>query len=106
MRIFLRRSLLAQLFGGYLVFVVVLLAGGLALTTVVRSQLERGVQGADLALAKAIALETANKLERARGSVAALAQLAAVRRGDESAMAEAFATFRAARPDLDRIYWL
>lgn len=106
MRTLLRRSLLAQLLGGYLLFVTIVLMGGIGLTAIVRHQLEAGTQAADLALAKTIALETASRMESARESVAALAGSAVVRGGDERAMGQAFVTFKAARPDLDRVYWL
>ncbi|HEX9371487.1 MAG TPA: cache domain-containing protein, partial [Roseiflexaceae bacterium] len=106
MRMLLRQSLLAQLLGGYLLFVAILGGGGLALSSIVQRQLRAGVQAADLALANAIALETATKMEQARTSVTALAGLDAVRRGDQPAMQREFAAFKAARPDLDRVYWL
>lgn len=101
-----RRSLLGQLLSGYLIFVSILAAGGVALSALVQRQLQADVQGADLALATAIALETATSMAEARESVAALAGLASVRAGDQPAMRRDFATFKAARPDLDRVYWL
>jgi signal transduction histidine kinase len=102
----LHRSLLVQLLGGYLLFVAILIAGRVALSAVVQRQLRADVQSADLALATTVALETATSMAEARASVAALAGLASVRASDERAMLQDFATFKAARPDLDRVYWL
>lgn len=72
----------------------------------IQQQVGDGARAADLALAKAIALETDSKMELARQSVAALGQLDVVQQGQSAAMEQAFASFRAARPDLDRVYWL
>lgn len=102
----LRQSLLAQLLGGYLLFVAVVFGGGLALSVVVERQLVAGSRAADLALATTVALETAGRLDQARAAVAALAELEGVRGGDPGAMGRAFAAFLAARPDVDRVYWL
>ena len=46
-----RQSLLAQLLGGYLLFVAILIAGGLALNSLVQLQLFSSVQAADRVLA-------------------------------------------------------
>src|SRR5215210_135757 len=101
-----RQSLLAQMLGGFLLFVAILAAGGLALISLVQRQMQDNVQVADLALANAMALEASNRMEQARQSVAALAGLGAVQQGDLAAMERAFAAFKAARPDLDRVYWI
>lgn len=102
----LRKSLLAQLLGGYLLFVALVFGGGLALSFVVQRQLLAGSRAADLALATTVALETAGRLDHAREAVAALAMLDSVRQGDQPAMDSAFTAFLAARPDVDRVYWL
>ncbi|HMA35355.1 MAG TPA: ATP-binding protein [Chloroflexia bacterium] len=103
---FVRQSLLVQVLGVYLLFVGLVLGTGLAVNMAGQDQLRTRVQDADLALAQAIALETDSKLSTARASLAALADLDAVRHDDSAAMLAAFRAFKAARPDVDRVYWL
>jgi hypothetical protein len=54
---FVRRSLLTQLLSVYLLFVGVVLLGGLGVNAVVAERLRNDVQAADLALAQEIALQ-------------------------------------------------
>lgn len=103
---FFRQSLLAQLLGGYVLFVVVVMLAGLALSLIVQRQIRAVVYAADIALAKTIALEIAGKMEVARESLAELAVLDAVRDSDRTAMRSAFGLFKKTRPDLDRVYWI
>src|SRR5205807_3305754 len=63
-------------------------------------------QASDLALAQAIALETSDALRGARDSLADLGALPVVRAGNVPGMAAAFAAFKVARKDVDRVYWL
>src|SRR5689334_2083394 len=102
---FVRRSLLTQVLGVYLLFVTAVLATGWAVNTVVQQQLQTNVQAADLALAQAIALQTDIELHDAEQSLSALGGLAAAS-GDSAAMNSAFAAFKVGRPDVDRVYWL
>ncbi|NNJ11799.1 GAF domain-containing protein [Chloroflexales bacterium ZM16-3] len=100
------RSLLGQILGTYLVFVLVVLGAGLAVTAYVRGRLQEQVQASDLALAQAIALELDNKLQHAQAALVDLAQLDDLRGSDELAMASIFRAFKAARQDVDSVYWL
>ncbi len=103
---FMQRSLLRQLLGVYLIFVTVVLGTGLAVNGGVQDRLRAEVQASDLALAQAIALETGDALRDARDSLRDLGDLPAVRTVDLPAMAAAFAAFKVARRDVDRVYWL
>jgi len=103
---FMQRSLLRQLLGVYLVFVTVVLSTGLAVNGGVQDRLRAEVQASDLALAQAIALETGDALRDARDSLRDLGDLPAVRAADLPTMAAAFAAFKVARRDVDRVYWL
>jgi hypothetical protein len=103
---FMQRSLLRQLLGVYLVFVTVVLGTGLAINGGVQDRLRAEVQASDLALAQAIALETGDALRDARDSLRDLGDLPAVRTADLPTMAAAFAAFKVARRDVDRVYWL
>ena len=57
-RFSIRRDLGLQLLALYLLFVVPVLAGALVFDSFVKERLEQDVKAADLALARAIALET------------------------------------------------
>jgi signal transduction histidine kinase/HAMP domain-containing protein len=103
---FLRRSLLRQLLGVYALFVVAVLGTGLAVNAGVQTRLRSEVQASDLALAQAIALETSDALRDARDSLGELGALPAVRGADLPGMTAAFGAFKAARRDVDRVYWL
>src|SRR5262249_7705988 len=70
-----------------------------------QSQIQTDVHRADLALAQAIALDVDAKLRGARESLRELSALDDVRRGDSAAMDHAFRAFKAARRDIDRVYW-
>lgn len=103
---FIRRSLLGQLLGVYLLFVSAVLLTGLAVNAVVQDNLRAEVQSSDLALAQGIALETDDSVRDARDSLRDLAALPDVQRDDPAAMSLAFSAFKAARKDVDRVYWL
>ena len=55
---FVRRSLLVQLLSVYLLFVVIVLLGGVGVNAVVEQQLRNDAQASDQALGQEIALET------------------------------------------------
>jgi signal transduction histidine kinase len=101
-----RQSLLIRLLGAYLLFVAVVLGTGYAVNRVMQGQIQADVQRADLALAQAIALDVDAKLRGARESLGELSTLDAVQRGDNIAMEGVFHAFKAARRDIDRVYWL
>jgi signal transduction histidine kinase len=102
---FVRQSLLVQLLGVYMLFVAVVLGAGLAVGAVVQ-RLRTEVEAADLALARAIALDTDTRMRNASASLAELARLDSLRSGDLARMTSTFRAFKAARHDVDRIYWL
>jgi PAS domain S-box-containing protein len=100
-----RQSLLIRLLGAYLLFVAVVLATGFAVNLVMQRQLRTDVHTADLALAQAIARDVDAKLRSARDALGDLGALEELRGGDSTAMARAFRAFKAARRDIDRVYW-
>src|SRR5205085_2925834 len=102
---FVRRSLLIQLLSVYLLFVVIVLIGGVGVDAVVEQQLGNDVQASDQALAQEIALETSLRLSGAENSLAELGELAR-QAGTPDAMARTFHAFQAARSDVDHVYWL
>lgn len=55
---FVRRSLLVQLLSVYLLFVMVVLLGGVGVNAVIEQRLRNDVQASDQALAQEIAVET------------------------------------------------
>jgi PAS domain S-box-containing protein len=101
---FMRRSLLVQLLSVYLLFVVIVLLGGVGVNAVVAQQLRNDAQASDQALAQEIAVETSLHLLDAEGSLVALSKLAA--QASTPAMESIFQAFLAARSDVDHIYWL
>jgi PAS domain S-box-containing protein len=101
----IRQSLLVRLLGAYLLFVAVVLGTGYAVNRVMQRQLQTDVHTADLALAQAIALDVDAKLRGARESLEELSALDEVQRSDSAAMTRAFRAFKAARRDIDRVYW-
>ena len=100
-----RQSLLVRLLGAYLLFVALVLGIGYAVNWIIQGQIQADVQRADLALAQAIALDVDAKLRGARDSLAELSALDEVQSGDGIAMERAFRAFKAARSDIDRVYW-
>ncbi|HEX6507282.1 MAG TPA: ATP-binding protein [Chloroflexota bacterium] len=101
-----RRSLLVQLLGVYLLFVAAIFAADYKVNVVAQQQVTSQVQTTDLALGQEISHETENKLRGAESTLVQLSRLDAVRRGDVASMSDAFRSFRAARPDVDLVYWL
>lgn len=101
-----RHSLLAQMVGVYLAFVLVVLGAGLVVNAEMEQQVRGQVQSYDLALAQEIALETSTTLQGAEASLVKLSQVDAVRAGNPGAMVEDFQAFQAARNDVDHVYWI
>ncbi len=99
-------SLIRPLLGGYLIFVIMVLGAGMAVTAYVRGRLQAQVQAADLALAQAVALELDNKLQSAQNALEELARLDELREGDQAAIQRVLRAFKAARQDTDSVYWL
>jgi len=98
-----RHNLGFQLLALYLLFVIPVLAGALAFNSFARERLEQDVKAADLALARAIALETDAALNNALQTVAQLAQNPDVSAVDREGMAALFADVTLARSDVSLI---
>src|SRR5260370_2046297 len=102
---FMRRSLLVQLLSVYLLFVVVVLIGGVGVNTVVEQKLRKDVQASDQALAQEIAVQTDLQLLDAENALVRLGKLAE-QAGAPATIANTFHTFKDARSDVDQVYWL
>jgi PAS domain S-box-containing protein len=100
-----RRSLLIQLLSVYLLFVIIVLLGGVAVNAVVAQQLRNDVQASDQALAQEIAVETSLHLSDSESSLARLGTLTA-QAHTHAAIVSLFQAFNAARNDVDQVYWL
>jgi PAS domain-containing protein len=101
----MRRSLLLQLGSVYLLFVIVVLAGGLGVNTIIQQRLSADVQASDQALAQEIALETGLRLGDAERSIVNLGDLVKhAHTIDEIKIL--LSAFQAARSDVDFVYWL
>ncbi len=105
MRQFMRRSLLLQLLSVYLLFVTVVLLGGIGVNAVIEQQLRNDVQAADQALGQEVALETSLHLRDAENALVMLGKLTLQDKTPDT-MARDFQTFQAARSDVDHVYWL
>src|SRR3989440_4455847 len=101
---FARRSLLVQLLSVYLLFVIVVLLGGVVVNAVVEQQVRNDVQASDQALAQEIALQTSLQLQSAENSLVKLGSL--VQGSTPTAMAKTFQAFQAARSDVEQVYWI
>src|SRR5437588_6519401 len=93
---FARRSLLIQLLSVYLLFVTIVLIGGLGVNTVVEQQLRYDAQASDQALAQEIALQTSLQVRGDENALTELANLALQAR-TPVAMTSTFQAFLAAR---------
>jgi len=102
---FMRRSLLVQLLSVYLLFVVIVLLGGVGVNAVVAQQLRNDAQASDQALAQEIAVETSLHLLDAENSLVALSKLVA-QANTPVAVERILQAFLAARSDVDHIYLL
>lgn len=102
---FMRRSLLVQLLRVYLLFVVVVLLGGVAVNAVVEQQLRNDVQAADQALAQEIAVQTSLQLNGSENSLIELGALVKQASSTDE-IKSIFQSFKAARSDVDHVYWL
>lgn len=102
---FAHRSLLVQLLSVYLLFVIVVLAGGVGFNAVVEQQLYNNAQASNQALAQEIALETSLHLHDAETSLIGLGKLMKQMK-TPAEMEHAFQVFQAARSDVDQLYWL
>ena len=102
---FMSRSLLVQLLSVYLLFVIVVLVGGLGVNAIVEQRLSDDVRASDQALAQEIALETGLQLSDSERSVVELGNLVKLARTPDE-IKTLLDTFKAARSDVDYVYWL
>jgi PAS domain S-box len=102
---FVRRSLLGQLLSVYLLFVAVVLVGGVGINREVEQRLRNDVQASDQALAQEIALTTSLQLGDDESSLTRLSTILAQAKTPD-AITRALAAFRAARSNVDYVYWL
>ncbi|HEV2656662.1 MAG TPA: histidine kinase dimerization/phospho-acceptor domain-containing protein, partial [Ktedonobacteraceae bacterium] len=89
----------------YLLFVAVVLGGGVGVNAVVAQQLRNDAQASDQALAQEIALNTSLQLRDAETSLVALSKLVA-QDSTQNAITRTFRAYQAARSDVDHISWL
>ncbi|WP_376796298.1 ATP-binding protein [Thermogemmatispora sp.] len=102
-----RRSLLTRLLTVYLLFVSVVLLGGVGINTLVEQRLRGDVQAADQALAEEIARETSLQLLGAEQALARLGRLVLEIPGEApSSLERLFQAWQEARSDVDHVYWL
>src|SRR6266571_4629477 len=101
---FVRRSLLVQLLSVYLLFVMVVLLGGVGVDAVIEQRLRNDVQASDQALAQEIAVETSLDLSGAENAITELGN--AVQSSTPAEIVNIFQGFKAARNDVDYVYWL
>jgi len=105
-RLSMRRDLGLQLLAVYLLFVLPVGLAGLAFDFYSSSRLESDVKAADLALARAIALETDARMADAVYTVRQLAEDPAVLQASPQGMEALFANVAQSRPDINLIYRL
>src|SRR5260370_24418434 len=109
---FVRRSLLIQLLSVYLLFVIVVLVGGVGVNAVGEQRLRGDVQASDQALAQDVALDTSRQLSDAEKSLVALKDLVIEEASTRTctptpdALTKTFQAYKAARSDVDYVYWL
>jgi PAS domain S-box-containing protein len=107
MRPTLRHSLLTRLLTVYLLFVVVVLLGGVRINTLVEQRLRSDLQATDQALAEEIARETSLQLLGAEQALQSLGRLVLESQSRAPEMLERlFQAWQDARSDVDHVYWL
>src|SRR5579871_5636725 len=102
---FVRRSLLSQLLSMYLLFVAVVLIGGVVVNAVVEQQLTRNVESSDEALAQEIATQTSLQLTDAEAAVQNLGSVV-LTAPSPKAVETIFDAFQRGRSDVKQVYWL
>ena len=103
---FIRRSLLAQLIGVYLVFVLIVIGSGIEIDAVGQRQIRTQFQTTDLSLAQEVAFDTYTTISETETSLVKLEWAVAGSANDPAGMQSMFDAFRAARPDIDHMYFL
>jgi PAS domain S-box-containing protein len=105
-RFSLRRDLGVQLLAVYLLFVLPVAIAGLAFDAYSGARMRSDVEAADLALARAIALETDARIADAFFTVEQLAQNPAVVSASPTRMEAIFGDVALSRPDVNLVYRL
>lgn len=101
-----RRDLGLQLLAIYLLFVLPIIIAAVGFDLAGSQRLQADVRAADLALARALALETESKLSDALFTVEQMALHPAVLEADQAGMLQLFEDIARARPDVNLIYRL
>ncbi|HEX6800235.1 MAG TPA: ATP-binding protein [Ktedonobacterales bacterium] len=103
---FVRRSLLAQLIGVYLVFVLIVIGSGIEIDAVGQRQIRAQFQTTDLSLAQEVAFDTYTTISETATSLVKIEWAVAGSANDPAGMQSMFDAFRAGRPDIDHLYFL
>lgn len=103
---FIRRSLLTQLIGVYLVLVLIVIGSGVEIDILGQREIHDQMRNADVALAQEVAFDTYTTISQTETSLVEIEWAVAGNANNPTAMANMFAAFEAARPDIDRMYWL
>lgn len=102
---FVRRSLLIQLLSVYLIFVLLVLGGGLFADSIIEKGLTFDVQASNQALAQEIALRTNLQLVGAQKELVEISKLVLQSQSPEE-LKEIFQVFKSTHSDVDQVYWL
>jgi PAS domain S-box-containing protein len=102
---FVRQSLLIQLLSVYLLFVLVVLIGGVEVNAVVEQRLRNDVQAANQAMAQEIALNTSIQLSDAEQALVKLGKQIGTTATFEQ-IESMLSTVLAVRSDVDQVYWI
>ncbi|MGE5334040.1 MAG: ATP-binding protein [Nitrososphaerota archaeon] len=103
---FVRRSLLVQLLGVYLVFVLIVIGSGVEVDAVGRRQIRAQIRANDLVLAQEVAFDTYTTISGVETSLVQFDWAVASSVRDPGNMSNMFAAFKTARSDIGRVYWL
>jgi signal transduction histidine kinase len=102
---FIRRSLLIQLVSVYLLFVLVVLIGAVAVNTIIEQHLRDDVQTSDQALAQEIALNTGIQLNDAGFEIVQLGRVLA-KAGSPQVIKTLLSNYQVAHSEVGQVYWL
>lgn len=101
-----RRSLLVQLLGVYLVFVLIVIGSGVEVDAVGQRQIRDQIRTNDLVLAQEVAFDTYTTISSVETSLVEFDWAVASTVHNPIDMASMFAAFKTARSDVGRVYWL
>lgn len=101
-----RRSLLAQLLGVYLVFVLIVIVSGVEVDAAGQRQIRAQIRANDLVLAQEVAFDTYTTISDVETSLVEFDWNVAGSVHNTTNMASMFAAFKTARLDVGRVYWL